>query len=60
MQWRKFKLGRAVGRFATLFPGQMLPQVEERANSRDATIMQAQRSFATRLRLSQARDDPAE
>ena len=47
-------------RFATLFPGQISPEVEERANAREATIMQAQRSFAARLRLSQVRDDPSE
>ena len=48
------------GRFATLFPGQMTAEVEEREITRQATIVQAQRSFASALRLSQVREDPSE
>lgn len=48
------------GRFATLFPGQPTPDAEEKKAARESTIIQAQRSFATGLRLSQVREDHPE
>ncbi len=48
------------GRFASLFPGQSTVDVEEREINRQSTILQAQRSFAAGLRLSQDREDNPE
>lgn len=44
-------------RFAALFPGP-IPGDEEAESARQATILQAQRSFAAGLRLSQLPEDP--
>ena len=43
-------------RYAALFPGQVGLEVEELETAREATILQAQRSFAAGLKLAQVRE----
>lgn len=43
-------------RSAALFPGQVGPEAEELESAREATILQAQRSFAAALKLAQIGD----
>ena len=45
--------GTPAERFGVLFPGQLPPEVEEMTTLREATILQAQRSFSARLGLAQ-------
>ena len=45
-------------RYAALFPGQVGPEAEELESAREATILQAQRSFAASLKLAQVSDRP--